>query len=204
MKRRSDDQETALGSQRRLPGGAEIFHHRVVAAASSTYGAASENMQPTAGVQYSQVSQTFQMPLAQSSGGHGHSDSPAVHTGAHHNSPVVQPTGATVGQGHSHTPPASTPTPGQQQFQRLTVEDALSFLDQVKLQFRNQPQVYNDFLDIMKEFKSQSIGTLGVINRVSELFKGHPDLIMGFNNFTPPGCKIELQANYIRTPGGDW
>lgn len=36
------------------------------------------------------------------------------------------------------------------------MEDALSYLDQVKLQFGNQPQVYNDFLDIMKEFKSQS------------------------------------------------
>ncbi|KAG7315186.1 hypothetical protein KOW79_021274 [Hemibagrus wyckioides] len=198
MKRRSDDQETAFGSQRRLPGGAESFHHRVVAAVSSTYGAASENMQPAAGVQYSQV------PLAQSPGGHGHSDGPAVHTGAHHHSPVVQPTGAAMGQVHSHAPPAFAPTPGQQQFQRLTVEHALSFLDQVKLQFRNQPQVYNDFLDIMKEFKSQSIGTLGVINRVSQLFKGHPDLIMGFNNFTPPGYKIEVQANYIRTPGGDW
>ena len=39
--------------------------------------------------------------------------------------------------------------------QSLQVEDALSYLDQVKLQFGNQPQVYNDFLDIMKEFKSQ-------------------------------------------------
>ena len=38
------------------------------------------------------------------------------------------------------------------------VEDALSYLDQVKLQFGNQPQVYNDFLDIMKEFKSQRYG----------------------------------------------
>ena len=38
------------------------------------------------------------------------------------------------------------------------VEDALSYLDQVKLQFGNHPQVYNDFLDIMKEFKSQRCG----------------------------------------------
>lgn len=138
---------------------------------------------------------SFQVPLAQSSGGHGHSDSPAVHAGAHHHAPAVQPTGAAVGQGHPHAPPASAPTPGQQQFQRLKVwlesicrlhravsaqreclsvncwlrvvcdrsvvfgcrqvEDALSYLDQVKLQFGNQPQVYNDFLDIMKEFKSQ-------------------------------------------------
>lgn len=43
----------------------------------------------------------------------------------------------------------------QQQFQRLKVEDALSYLDQVKFKFGSQPQVYNDFLDIMKEFKSQ-------------------------------------------------
>jgi paired amphipathic helix protein Sin3a len=72
------------------------------------------------------------------------------------------------------------------------VEDALSYLDQVKAQFGKQPQVYNDFLDIMKEFKSQSIDTPGVIGRVSNLFKGHPDLIMGFNTFLPPGYKIEV------------
>lgn len=60
---------------------------------------------------------------------------------------------------------------GQTQFQRLKVEDALSYLDQVKFKFGNQPQVYNDFLDIMKEFKSQAIDTPGVIQRVSNLFK---------------------------------
>ncbi|ESO95141.1 hypothetical protein LOTGIDRAFT_232221 [Lottia gigantea] len=85
----------------------------------------------------------------------------------------------------------------QQQFQRLKVEDALSYLDQVKLQFGNHPQVYNDFLDIMKEFKSQTIDTPGVINRVSNLFKGHPDLIVGFNTFLPPGYKIEVQSEMI-------
>lgn len=41
------------------------------------------------------------------------------------------------------------------QMQRLKVEDALSYLDLVKFKFGDQPQVYNDFLDIMKEFKSQ-------------------------------------------------
>lgn len=68
-------------------------------------------------------------------------------------------------------------------------------MDQVKFKFGNQPQVYNDFLDIMKEFKSQSIDTPGVIARVSDLFKGHPELIVGFNTFLPPGYKIEVQQN---------
>jgi paired amphipathic helix protein Sin3a len=37
----------------------------------------------------------------------------------------------------------------------LNVTDALSYLDAVKVQFQDQPDVYNKFLDIMKEFKSQ-------------------------------------------------
>lgn len=35
-------------------------------------------------------------------------------------------------------------------------QDALSYLDQVKVQFSDQPDVYNRFLDIMKDFKSQT------------------------------------------------
>ncbi|QLI65576.1 Paired amphipathic helix protein pst1 [Metarhizium brunneum] len=86
--------------------------------------------------------------------------------------------------------------------------DALTYLDQVKVQFHDQPDVYNRFLDIMKDFKSQAIDTPGVINRVSELFAGHPNLIQGFNTFLPPGYRIECGAgndpNTIRvtTPMG--
>lgn len=86
-------------------------------------------------------------------------------------------------------------SPGGSNFQKLKVEDALSYLDLVKLKFGKEPQVYNDFLDIMKEFKSQSIDTPGVIHRVSSLFHGYPELIVGFNTFLPPGYKIEVQRN---------
>jgi len=37
----------------------------------------------------------------------------------------------------------------------LNVTDALSYLDLVKNKFRDRPEVYNHFLDIMKEFKGQ-------------------------------------------------
>lgn len=37
----------------------------------------------------------------------------------------------------------------------LNVTDALSYLDAVKVQFQEKPEVYNRFLDIMKDFKSQ-------------------------------------------------
>ncbi|TID07212.1 Paired amphipathic helix protein pst1 [Colletotrichum higginsianum] len=92
--------------------------------------------------------------------------------------------------------------------QQPILNDALTYLDQVKVQFHDQPDVYNRFLDIMKDFKSQAIDTPGVINRVSELFAGHPNLIQGFNTFLPPGYRIECGAgndpNTIRvtTPMG--
>lgn len=38
----------------------------------------------------------------------------------------------------------------------LNVTDALSYLDAVKVQFQDKPDVYNHFLDIMKDFKSQA------------------------------------------------
>ena len=65
---------------------------------------------------------------------------------------------------------------------------------QVKNRFSQEPLVYNQFLDIMKDFKSQAIDTEGVIKRVISLFKGNRNLILGFNQFLPPGYKIELDA----------
>lgn len=42
---------------------------------------------------------------------------------------------------------------------QLNVSDALTYLDNVKVQFQNRPDVYNRFLDIMKDFKSQLYAT---------------------------------------------
>ncbi|KAJ7881553.1 paired amphipathic helix, partial [Mycena olivaceomarginata] len=77
----------------------------------------------------------------------------------------------------------------------LTVTDALSYLDAIKNKFHDQPNVYNHFLDIMKEFKSQIIDTPGVVKRVSHLFNGHPSLLQGFNTFLPVGYRIECSEN---------
>lgn len=48
-----------------------------------------------------------------------------------------------------------------------------------------------------------SIDTPGVINRVSQLFHGHPDLVLGFNAFLPPGYRIEVPKNgmaFLQSP----
>ncbi|TID13567.1 hypothetical protein CANINC_004925 [Pichia inconspicua] len=96
---------------------------------------------------------------------------------------------------------------GNLNYKPLNVKDALYYLDQVKLQFREQTDVYNNFLDIMKDFKSQNIDTPGVIERVSSLFKGHPKLIDGFNTFLPQGFSIQCSTSdpyaiVVTTPVG--
>lgn len=113
------------------------------------------------------------------------------------------------GPGAQAQPPQPPQQPvGQVQPQQPILNDALSYLDQVKVQFANEPTVYNNFLDIMKDFKSGQIDTPGVISRVSSLFAGNPDLIQGFNTFLPPGYRIECgtgdDPNTIRvtTPMG--
>eukprot|EP00887_Chlorella_sp_A99_P007276 scaffold2.g7276.t1 len=91
--------------------------------------------------------------------------------------------------------PAKKPDPyvEAEKKERLTTHDgerrrgprALSYLREVKTRFANNRKVYDSFLEIMKQFKSQMIDTQGVIDKVKELFKGHPELILGFNTFLP-------------------
>ena len=67
--------------------------------------------------------------------------------------------------------PPQQPQMQQPKNRELKVEDALLYLDQVKCECSEY--VYNDFLEIMKNFKNQSISTPGVIERVKNLFKGN-------------------------------
>lgn len=92
----------------------------------------------------------------------------------------------------------------------LRVEDALLYLDQVKVEFGDRPHIYNEFLDIMKTFKTQQIDTPGVIRRVSNLFQGNRRLVLGFNTFLPEGYQIEIPPDgrgppiaVYRPPGSD-
>lgn len=76
--------------------------------------------------------------------------------------------------------------------QKLTTNDALAYLKAVKDIFQDKKDKYEDFLEVMKDFKAQRIDTAGVIARVKDLFKGHRDLILGFNTFLPKGYEITL------------
>ena len=76
------------------------------------------------------------------------------------------------------------------QGQQPMLNDALSFLDQNKVQLQVQPSVYSRFLDIMKDYKGQAIDTPGFIERILMLFAGYPELIQGFKTALPTGHGI--------------
>jgi paired amphipathic helix protein Sin3a len=81
----------------------------------------------------------------------------------------------------------------------LCVDDALAYLDLVKAECREAPDRYNQFLDIMKDFKAQKTDTPGVIDCVKRLFNGNNELIDGFNVFLPPSYHIEEEDVGPRT-----
>ncbi|KAL3924281.1 MAG: hypothetical protein SGILL_001142 [Bacillariaceae sp.] len=126
--------------------------------------------------------------------------------------PAAAPGGMSVENGAIQQPPAGGVPPGPPQpppppaagagagagagpfggMKELRVEDALLYLDDVKREFGDRPRIYNEFLAIMKNFKSQEVDTPGVIARVSKLFRGYNNLILGFNKFLPDGFKISM------------
>ena len=57
------------------------------------------------------------------------------------------------------------------------LKDAFNYLDQIKLRYKDNPEVKNRFLDNVKDEKSRIIDSSEMIVRVKKLFHGHPDLI---------------------------
>lgn len=78
----------------------------------------------------------------------------------------------------------------------LTYNDALAYLKLVRTIFQDRVDTYEEFLEVLSEFKSERIDTNGVVTKVTELFKGHNDLIIGFNIFVPNGYKIKLSEEH--------
>ncbi|CAL9216134.1 unnamed protein product [Arabidopsis halleri] len=82
-----------------------------------------------------------------------------------------------VGDGGTHKP---------------TTNVAFEYLKAVKAKFQDQREKYDEFLEILNDFKAQRVDRLGVIIRMKELLKEHKELLLGFNTFMPKGFRITL------------
>jgi hypothetical protein len=74
----------------------------------------------------------------------------------------LEPSGSAMGR-------VQSPQGGSQHDRPLNVTDALSYLDAVKSRFHDRTDVYNRFLDIMKDFKTQVLVSVSPPSRLSLL-----------------------------------
>lgn len=88
----------------------------------------------------------------------------------------------------SHLPPRQAALPEK-------VKDALAYVRKVKTHFAAQPSVYRQFLGILEEFEAETVDLPGAIRRVTRLFDGSRNLLLGFNTFLPQGYKLELRGD---------
>ncbi|KAG9390818.1 Paired amphipathic helix repeat [Carpediemonas membranifera] len=66
-----------------------------------------------------------------------------------------------------------------------------------------EQKLYNAFLDVLKQYRQQQIRTLGVVQTIDTLFRGHPDLRHGFLVFLPEDWKQYTIDTYNWPATGD-
>ncbi|WMV25261.1 hypothetical protein MTR67_018646 [Solanum verrucosum] len=81
----------------------------------------------------------------------------------------------------------------------MTIDEAFSYLNQVKDTFPNQREMYITFLVVMMNFMRKRIDTVGVIEKAKDLFKGHASLLLGLNPFLTKGYEIVLNDEDAKT-----
>jgi paired amphipathic helix protein Sin3a len=64
-------------------------------------------------------------------------------------------------------------------------EDAIEYLKRVKDDTRNEPDIYKEFIRILKLYQSQQITQQSVYEQVQSLMKNYPELFEHFVNFLP-------------------
>eukprot|EP00698_Gefionella_okellyi_P015752 TRINITY_DN4462_c0_g2_i2.p1 TRINITY_DN4462_c0_g2~~TRINITY_DN4462_c0_g2_i2.p1 ORF type:complete len:420 (+),score=107.73 TRINITY_DN4462_c0_g2_i2:33-1292(+) len=106
-------------------------------------------------------------------------------------SALKQPTAKPTTPTPVTVPPATTSVASPAVRQNpLGVQDALNYLDAVKE--RTNSVVYDQFLNIMKDFKQQRVSTTDVITAVQKLFANDGFLLGNFSIFLPPGYSVTV------------
>ncbi|CAJ1939989.1 unnamed protein product [Sphenostylis stenocarpa] len=81
-----------------------------------------------------------------------------------------------------------------------TKDDVIAFANAVKYTLGDEKEKYVHFLDIMNDYGNQRIDVVIAMERMKELFKGHGDLLLGFNALLPKECEITLSCEDEQPP----
>ncbi|KAK7386927.1 hypothetical protein VNO78_27303 [Psophocarpus tetragonolobus] len=82
----------------------------------------------------------------------------------------------------------------------ISIDDAVAYVKKVRATLQDEKGKCQHFLEILNDFKTQRIDMVSAIARVKELFKGHRDLIEGFNVFLAKKHKIKLPLEDEQQP----
>ena len=73
--------------------------------------------------------------------------------------------------------------------------DALAYIRRVKQTFKQSPQSYKKFAEILSAYHSNAMTTRAAIESTVKLLQAHPVLVLGFNRFLPKGHRIHMFDN---------
>ncbi|URD80417.1 hypothetical protein MUK42_10813, partial [Musa troglodytarum] len=82
--------------------------------------------------------------------------------------------------------------------QKIRFQDAVWFLEVLKENLDDGK--YQEFLKTIKDMSSQRIDPAECFKRVKALLQGHPDLIVGFDNFLPNGWRRMEPSTFENKP----
>ncbi|KAI5830242.1 hypothetical protein K523DRAFT_351800 [Schizophyllum commune Tattone D] len=71
------------------------------------------------------------------------------------------------------------------------VQSAQDYIDRVKEYFPEELETYQEFKAILRATCDHKINLRQCVQQVLELFRGYPELIVGFNAFCPPGSILD-------------
>ncbi|KAK7386925.1 hypothetical protein VNO78_27301 [Psophocarpus tetragonolobus] len=78
--------------------------------------------------------------------------------------------------------------------ENITRMDAEQFIKQVHYIFQEKMEKFDEFLQVMIDYKNDRIDVVVLIEKVEAILKEHRDLILGFNKFLPKGYQILLPS----------
>ncbi|KAF4568489.1 Transcriptional regulatory protein sin3 [Pleurotus pulmonarius] len=113
------------------------------------------------------------------------------------NAPAQMPTvfGSLNGSVNAGGPAAASSAVNPAETSSIDVSGALAYLDSIRDQYRDRAAVYNEFLDIMREFKQGRADRLDVVRRISRLLLESPQHIEGFSAFLPPSVELQISRS---------
>ena len=93
---------------------------------------------------------------------------------------------------HDTSDPGGAPQQPQQQ--PLEFDHAINYVTRIKRRFVTDPDTYKQFLDILHTYQKQQRSIKDVLEKVSKLFRNHPDLLRDFTYFLPDAVQGQVEA----------